>query len=255
MEIFRDGANAHRAARDFKQEWTVLPADGRITVKMAPGGGWAAVIRQHPEPWEKTDKDWPRFDYYEKQNSEVAKRPRAVLFGDSITRNWVRYDKQWLDQHNFIGRGISGQTTMQLLSRIRPDVIELKPDYMVLLIGINDIARNNGHISVEHVFGNIVSMVELAQHNGIKPVMCTLCPAGEIGWRKRIGDPRPQIAQLNELIKAYTAEHGIPLVDYNSALRTPEGALQPDYASDAVHPNLAGYKVMERALMSVLESL
>ena len=255
MEIFRDGANAHRAARDFKQEWKSFPADGKITVKMAPGGGWAAVIRQQPEPWEKTDKDWSRFDYYEKQNAEVAARPRAVLFGDSITRGWVRDDKEWLDAHNFVGRGIGGQTTMQLLSRIRPDVIELKPEYMVLLIGINDIARNNGYISVEHTFGNIVSMVELAQHNGIKPIMCTLCPAGEIGWRKRLGDPRPQIDKLNALIEAYANEHGIPLVDYNTALRTPDGAMDERYQKDAVHPNQAGYKVMEKALLNVIDSL
>ena len=256
MEIFRDGANAHRAARDFKQEWEKLPEDGKVSVKMAPGGGWAAVIRQSPEPWEKTDKDWPRFNYYEKQNPEIAAKPKAVLFGDSITRNWARYDGKWLKDHNFVGRGIGGQTTMQLLSRIRPDVIELGPEYMVLLIGINDIARNNGYIAVEHTFGNIVSMVELARYNGIKPIMCTLCPAGEIGWRKRVGDPRPQIEKLNALIKEYASEHGIPVVDYyNSGLATEDHALKPNLANDAVHPNLSGYKVMEALLLSVIESL
>ncbi len=256
MEIFRDGANAHRAARDFKQEWANLPADGKVAVKMAPGGGWAAVIRKHPEPWEKTDKDWPRFSYYEKKNAEVATRPKAVLFGDSITRNWARFDGKWLKAHNFVGRGVGGQTTMQLLSRIRPDVIELNPEYMVLLIGINDIARNNGYIDVKHTFGNIVSMVELAQHAGIKPILCTLCPAGEIGWRKRVGDPRPQIEQLNALITGYASEHGIPVVDYyNSGLATEEHTLKPDLANDAVHPNRDGYKVMENVLLKVIDSL
>ena len=256
MEVFRDGTNAHRAARDFKQDWTQFPADGKVTLKMAPGGGWAAVVRQQPEPWEKTDSDWPRYNFYEKQNPQVTVRPKAVLFGDSITRNWARFDGEWLKEHNFVGRGIGGQTTMQLLSRIRPDVIELNPEYMVLLIGINDIARNNGYITVEHTFGNIVSMVQLAQANGIKPIMCTLVPADEIGWRKRVGDPRPQVDKLNSLIKQYAQEHGIPLVDYNnSGLRTPEGALDPQYRNDAVHPNLAGYKVMEKVLMDVFESL
>ena len=252
MEIFRDGVNAHRAARDFKQEWMDFPADGKVQVKMAPGGGWAAVIRQEPEPWQLTDKDWPRFDYYEKQNAALTVRPKAVLFGDSITRNWAGLDQAWLDEHHFVGRGISGQTTMQMLPRFRSDVIELHPEYAVILAGANDIARNNGYISVEHIFGNLVSMVELARANGIKPVMCTLCPAREIGWHRRVGDPRPQIAQLNELIKAYAAEQGIPLVDYHSVMRGPDDGMDPRYERDAVHPNLAGYKVMEKALLEVL---
>ena len=252
MESFRDGANAHRAARDFKQEYGAFPADGKITVKMAPGGGWAAVIRQEPEPWQKTDSDWSRFDYYEKQNAQLTTRPKAVLFGDSITRNWVRNDAAWLDAHDFVGRGISGQTTMQMLSRFRPDVIDLKPEYVVILAGINDIARNNGYISVEHTFGNLVSLVELAQANGITPVMCTVLPAREIRWRKRVGDPRPLIEKLNALITAYAAEHGITLVDYHGAMQTPDGALQPEFETDAVHPNLAGYKVMEEVLLKTL---
>lgn len=252
MEVFRDGVNADRAARDYKQEWVALPEDGRVRINMAPGGGWAAVVRRSPEPWEKTDKDWARYSYYQEANASVSARPRAVLFGDSITRNWARYDSEWLAEQGFVGRGIGGQTTEHLLARIRPDVIALNPEYMVLLIGINDIARNNGYISVDHVFGNIVSLVELAQLHGIKPVMCTLCPAGEIGWRKRVGDPRPQIAELNKLITEYALSHGILLVDYNSALRTPDGALDPRYVTDAVHPNPAGYKVMEKALLEVL---
>ena len=98
-------------------------------------------------------------------------------------------------------------------------------------------------------------MVELAQSNGIKPIMCTLCPADEIRWRRRIGDPRPQIAQLNAMISAYAAEHGIPLVDYHSALRTEDDAMDPLYQNDPVHPNLEGYKVMEKALLEVMENL
>ena len=253
VEIFRDGVNADRAARDYKHLWWDFPASGSLTAKMAPGGGWVAVFRKQPDEWQSTDSDWARFGYYEKQNGELAARPRAVLFGDSITRNWVRNDAAWLDSHNFVGRGIGGQTTSQLLSRIRPDVIELDPEYMVLLIGINDIARNNGYISVENAFKNIVSMVELAEMHGIKPVLCTLCPAGEIGWRKRVGDPRPQIEQLNAKIKEYAAAHGIPLVDYNTALRSADGAMDSRYMTDAVHPNLEGYKVMEKELLKVLD--
>ena len=260
MEVFSDGANAHKAARDFKQQWPDFPADGKVQIKMAPGGGWAAVIRQQPESPEKTDKDWPRFSYYEAKNAEQKAavesgskaKPVAVLFGDSITRNWVRCDAEWLDAHNFVGRGIGGQTTMHMLSRFRPDVIELEPEYVVILAGINDIARNNGYIKVEHIFGNLVSMVELAKANGIKPVMCTVLPAREIGWRKRVGDPRSGIDSLNALIRGYAAEHHIPLAEYHDAMMTPEGGMIPAYETDAVHPNLAGYKVMEKVLLETI---
>ena len=255
VEIFRDGPNAHRAARDYVREWQYLPEDGIITAKMAPGGGWAAIVRTEPLPWQKTDKDWANYGYYAEKNKAVSSRPRAVLFGDSITRNWARYHSDWLDAHNFIGRGIGGQTSAQLLSRVRPDVIELNPEYMVLLIGINDIARNNGYISVENCFKNIVSIVQLAQVNGIKPIMCTVLPTREIGWRKRVGDPRPSIDSLNTLIRNYAAANNIPLVEYHDAMQTPDGALRPEFETDAVHPNPAGYVVMEKVLLDVIDSL
>ena len=252
-ELFCDGVNADRAARDYKHLWLDFPADGKVSVKMAPGGGWAAVFRNGPEPWQKTDGDWAKFSWFEKSNAGLTTRPKLVLYGDSITQNWAAFDPEWLAEHNFAGRGIGGQTTSELLVRIRPDVIELQPEYMALLIGINDIARNNGYISVENAFKNIVSMVELVRLNGIKPILCTLCPAGEIGWRKRLGDPRPQIEKLNTLIKDYAAEQGIPVADYNAAMRDADGAMDAAYVIDAVHPNIAGYKVMERVLLEVLE--
>jgi alpha-glucosidase len=255
MEIFQDGVNAHRAARDFKQVYTNFPEDGKVSFKMAPGGGWVAVIRKEPEPWSSMDSDWPKLGRYHDKNAEVTTNPKAVLFGDSITQNWAKYDSPWLDEHNFAGRGIGGQTTMHLLSRMRQDVIDLKPEYMVLLIGINDIARNNGYIPVDDIFKNIVSIVELAQYNGIKPIMCTLCPADEISWRRRLGDPRPMIAELNAMITEYAAANNIPLVDYHSVLRDADDAMDPRYQQDPVHPNLEGYKVMEKALLDVMEKL
>ena len=253
MEIFRDGANADRAARDYKKELVAFPADGKVKLQMAPGGGWAAVIRPGTIPPEQTDPDWAKFDRYEQKNKEVVGKPVAVLMGDSITQGWARAHGAWLDGHKFIGRGISGQTTSQMLVRFRRDVIELQPEYVVILAGINDIARNNGYITVENAFNNIVSMVELAQVAGIKPIMCTLTPAHEIGWRKRIGDPRPLIAEMNALITAYAAEHGIPLVDYHSAMKTEDDAMAPEYRGDAVHPNGVGYEVMEKVLLDVLQ--
>ena len=203
----------------------------------------------------KEDKDWARFSYYQEKNAEVKTKPLAVLFGDSITRNWVRRDASWLDERNFVGRGIGGQTTMHLLVRFRQDVIELAPEYVVILAGINDIARNNGYITVENTFGNLVSMVELAKCNGIKPVMCTLVAADEIGWRKRVGDPRPQIDSLNTMIVEYAAANKIPLVDYHAVTKDADGGMIQEYRKDAVHPNLEGYKAMEKVLDDVFSKL
>ena len=142
-----------------------------------------------------------------------------------------------------------------MLVRFRADVLALHPEYMILLAGTNDIARNNGFITVENVMGNLESMVELALLHAIKPVLCTVCPAARFGWYEAAGDPRPSIAKLNGLITAYAQARGIPLVDYHSALATPDGALRPEYAKDSVHPNLEGYKVMEQVLQEVMDGL
>ena len=219
-----------------------------LAIALIPSVAMAQAITEE-------DKDWARLAYYQEKNAEVKTKPLAVLFGDSITRNWVREDASWLDERNFVGRGIGGQTTMQLLVRFRQDVIELDPEYVVILAGINDIARNNGYITVENTFRNLVSMVELAKFNGIKPVMCTLVAADEIGWRKRIGDPRPQIEELNALIRDYAESHKIPLADYHTATKAEDGGMIQEYRKDAVHPDIDGYKAMEKVLDGVFYKL
>ena len=208
----------------------------------------AASMAQKNQP---KDKDWARFAYYDNLNKKVEKKPLAILYGDSITRGWARTDGDWLKERNFLGRGIGGQTTMQLLVRFRADVIELEPEYVVILAGINDIARNNGYITMTNTFKNLLSMVDLAKYHGIKPVMCTILPADEIGWRKRVGDPRPQIDSLNTMIRNYAKANDIPLVDYHTAMKDDNGGMISEYRTDAVHPNLEGYKVMEGVLADV----
>ena len=204
---------------------------------------------------QKKDKDWAAFSRYAEANQTVGTRPRAVLMGDSITDSWAAQDPQWLQEHGLVGRGISGQTTSQMLVRFRADVIDLNPRYVVILAGINDIARNNGIMDVSHIFGNIVSMVELAKVHKIKPVLCAVLPASEIGWRKDLGDPTPRILELNALLKDYARRNHIPFVDYYTPMATPDGSLNPDWARDAVHPNLEGYHKMEEILFSTLPSL
>lgn len=198
------------------------------------------------------NKDWAQFSRYEPNNAIVKDAPRAVLMGDSITRGWEKTDYAWLREHGFMDRGISGQTSSQMLVRFRQDVIELHPEYVVILCGINDIACNNGYIKTVNIFKNIVSMVDLAQAHGIKPVLCTVLPAHEIGWRKNFPDPRPRIDSLNVMIKAYADANRFPLVDYHSAMKDDQGAMKEEYRWDAVHPGKAGYKVMEAELLKVL---
>ena len=127
-------------------------------------------------------KDWAKFYRYEQANDTISLPPRVVFIGDSITDNWARKDGEFFSSNNFAGRGISGQTTSHMLVRFRRDVIDLKPEYVVILAGTNDIALNNGLISLENIMGNIQSMCELAIQNDIKPVLGSVLPADKFPW-------------------------------------------------------------------------
>lgn len=199
------------------------------------------------------DNDWAGFGRYAPANESVSSRPVAVLMGDSITDGWFAQDPDFFKAHNFEGRGISGQVTSHMLVRFRRDVIDLHPKYVVILAGINDIARNNGYISLENTFGNIVSMCELAKASKIKPVLCTLLPSNVIRWRPALTDAREQVARLNAMIRAYAAKNHIKLVDYETALSDANGNTRADLSNDSVHPNLDGYKIMEEVLLKVVK--
>lgn len=199
------------------------------------------------------DNDWAQFNRYSKANSEVAVKPLAVLMGDSITDGWLRQDPEFFKANNLAGRGISGQVTSHMLVRFRRDVIDLHPKYVVILAGINDIARNNGYISLENTFANIVSMCELAKANKIKPVLCTLVPSGYIRWRPAIKDTKEQVAALNAMIKEYAKAHRYKVVDYATVLADEKGETRSDLSGDSVHPNMDGYKLMEEALLKVIK--
>ena len=197
--------------------------------------------------------DWARFSRYAKDNKAVTKRPVAVLMGNSITEGWAEKDGQWLTDHNLLGRGISGQVSSQMLVRFRQDVINLHPKCVVIMCGINDIALNQGKISIENVMGNIVSMVELARANKIRPYLCSVTPAKRIGWRPEVKDAPGQIKALNNLIIGYAQQQKITYIDYYSALVDEDGeSMIKAYTGDGLHPNLEGYKVMEDILLKAL---
>jgi lysophospholipase L1-like esterase len=211
------------------------------------------IIRQHEDNRANT-MDWANFRRYAKANAQVTKRPKAVLMGNSITEGWADLDGEWLSAHNLVGRGISGQVSSQMLVRFRQDVIGLKPECVVIMCGINDIGLNQGRISVENIMGNIISMAELAKANNIKPLLCSVTPAAKIGWRPQVTDTPDQVKRLNKLIEEYAKANKITYIDYYSALVDTDGAsLKKEYARDEVHPNLAGYKVMEEILAKALK--
>ena len=196
-------------------------------------------------------KDWAKFYRYEQANDTVKANPVAVLMGDSITDNWLKKDRDFFYTHNLVGRGISGQTTSHMLVRFRRDVLDLKPKYVVILAGTNDIALNNGLITLENILGNLQSMCELARFHKIKPILCSVLPAKSFRWRKEL-QPAADIIKLNEMIKAYAESEKIPYVDYHSVLKDEEGGLPEKHAADGVHPNIDCYKIMEEIIMRYL---
>lgn len=201
---------------------------------------------------QKTEhKDWAKFYRYQQANDTVKVRPRAVFMGDSITDNWLKMDGDFFYVNNFQGRGISGQTTSHMLVRFRRDVLDLEPKYVVILAGTNDIALNNGLITLENILGNIQSMCELAKAHKIKPILCSVLPADRYRWRKEL-KPAEDIVKLNEMIKAYAKSEKIPYVDYHSVLKDENNALPARHAADGVHPNIDCYKIMEEIILKYL---
>lgn len=189
-------------------------------------------------------RDWAQYGRYAGQNASVAEPVEAVFMGNSITDFWIADDPEFFARNGFLDRGISGQTTLEMLARFRRDVIDLHPKAVVILAGINDIAQNQGPIALENVFGNIVSMCELARFNRIRVVLCSVLPCARCAWRPEI-EPAPLVARLNEMLRTYAAEQKIPYVDYHAAFADENGGLDERFSRDGCHPTLYGYTRME----------
>jgi lysophospholipase L1-like esterase len=201
--------------------------------------------------------DWAHLKKYEQNNSELKKinePDRVVFMGNSITEGWSNFNKDFFINNPFVNRGIGGQTTPQMLIRFKPDVVNLNPKAVVILAGINDIAENTGPVTIENIAENIISMAEIAKANEIKVFICSTLPAIDFPWSPGM-DPGPKVVKLNSILKNYCDSNNIPYVDYFSAMSDEKGGLKvPEYttADDLVHPNLAGYKVMEKIILKAL---
>jgi lysophospholipase L1-like esterase len=200
--------------------------------------------------------DWSNLARYREDNAHLTPpangEKRVVFMGDSITDAWAqpRFGG-FFPGKPYVDRGISGQTTPQMLIRFRPDVIALQPKVVVILAGTNDIAGNTGPMTVEEIEGNLQSMAELAKANGIRVVMASVMPVSDYGHdnagrplNMTKGRPPASILVLNAWIKKYVEEHHEIYLDYFAAMVDAKGLLKSDLSDDGLHPNLAGYQVM-----------
>lgn len=205
------------------------------------------------------ENDWANLTKYRDDNARIgAPAPgenRVVFYGNSITEGWARHFPAMFPGKPYIGRGISGQTTPQLLVRFNQDVVALGPKVVVILAGTNDIAGNTGPSSVEMIAANLRAMTEIAKANGIRVVLSSVLPVYDYKWRPGL-EPAPKIIALNAWMKDYAARAGAVYLDYHSAMADARQGLRAELGSDGVHPNEAGYRIMaplaERAIAEAL---
>jgi lysophospholipase L1-like esterase len=194
-------------------------------------------------------RDWANLARYREANRTLPDGQRVVFMGDSITDSWPTRVPEFFAGKPYIGRGISGQTTPQMLVRFRPDVLALKPKVVVILAGTNDIAGNTGPMSDDEIFGNLVSMAELAKANGIRVVLASITPVSAYhvsptGVPQTTSRPMARIRGLNDRLKTYAGANGHVYLDYFSAMVDDAGMLREDLSADDLHPNVKGYAIM-----------
>jgi lysophospholipase L1-like esterase len=199
------------------------------------------------EAMRKKLDDWPQLGRYADANAaQSATQPgRVVFYGDSITDAWTRNGGTFFPGKPYLNRGISGQTTEQMVVRFRQDVINLHPQTVVILAGTNDIAGNTGPETQAMIEDNFRSMVDLARANNIRVVLASVLPAAAYPWKPSAGNPAEKIRALNDWLKSYAASQSITYLDYYSAMAGPDGGMKPGISIDGVHPNAAGYAIME----------
>jgi len=211
------------------------------------------------ESMQKKLADWAQLDRYRSANAalpaSVAGEKRVVFYGDSITDAWARHTDEFFPGKGYIGRGISGQTTPQMLVRFEQDVVHLKPAVVVILAGTNDIAGNTGPSTPEMIEDNFESMAAIAKANGIRMVISSILPADHYKWQPEV-QPAEKIRSMNTRLKALCQREGLVYLDYYTPMANAKGGLDPELAVDGVHPTAKGYAMMspmaEKAIAEAL---
>ncbi len=202
-------------------------------------------------------QDWANLSKYREDNAKLAltssSENRIVFMGNSITEDWKTFHPEFFLGKPYINRGISSQTTPQMLLRFRADVINLNPELVIILAGTNDIAGNTGPSSIEMIAHNIISMAELAMINDIKIILCSVLPVYDYTWKPGL-NPVRKISALNEIIRDYAQNNGIMYLDYYSSMVDDRKGLTEDYTYDGVHPNKLGYTIMESLLKTAIDA-
>jgi len=209
---------------------------------------------------ERVHNDWAGLRRYREANAELdwyrSSAARVVFMGDSITDAWPRRSERFFDRTRYIGewyvgRGISGQTTPQMLVRFHQDVIELEPVVVVINAGTNDIAGNTGPSTINMITANLKGMAQLAEAAGIKVILASITPAYDYPWRPG-KEPAPKVAAVNQWMKGYCEGHGCVYADYHSAMSDEKGEMLEGLSTDGIHPNAAGYAIMEPIIQAAI---
>jgi len=219
-----------------------VPAS-KAPVATAPATDPAALLAT----LQKKLLDFPQLAYYRDRNAQLAPpapgEQRVVFFGDSITEGWGRHWNDFFATKPYVERGISGQTSEQMVLRFHQDVVDLKPAAVILLAGTNDVAENTGPMTPEMTLNDFRAMLEMARANNIKMVVCSILPAADFRWHPGL-DPAPKIRTLNQQLKAWADSEHLIWVDYYTPMADEAGAMKPGLSLDGVHPTPAGYAIM-----------
>ena len=218
---------------------------------------WDSVMRICKEEIrrETRSKDWAQYYRYQKQNDSIIANHlpiKAVFLGNSITDNWGKWRPEFFEKYHCAARGISGQTSYQMLVRMQSDVIALHPQMVFILAGTNDVACNLGPISDEHYMDNIRSMCELASLHGIRPMICSILPHRAFRWNRTVTGVAERIDRLNAMLRTYAESKGYTYIDYNSLLRAEDGGMRDEFSPDGVHPYKEAYDILEAQVIPYL---
>ena len=201
-------------------------------------------------------QDWFRFNDYKADNERIiasGEFPEVVFMGNSITENWAYFHPDFFTSHNYLGRGIGGQTSAHMLVRFKTDVIDLHPKAVVIMAGTNDVAHNDFWVEPEQVVNNVISMCILAKANRIIPIISSITPSTSFVWRSEIENAGQTIVDINKSLKAYAEANNIIYVDYHSALADESQGFPKSLSEDGCHPNPDTYFTMEAMVVKAIQ--